>query len=212
MVKKRQTCLLINMPKQLLIVFVKNLVLGKVKTRLAKTIGNKEALNTYKKLIDITQNATRNIKADKHIYFSDEIDKKLWINDPKFIQTGKDLGEKMTNAFKTGFDMGYQHIILIGSDLPDMSASIINQAFNQLNKHPFVFGPSTDGGYYLIGMTNFTPKIFKDKPWSQPHLLKDTLNGINLSYYLLQSYNDIDTFEDLKESSIYNEITSNILP
>lgn len=199
------------MPKQLLIVFVKNLVIGKVKTRLAKTIGDEEALNVYKKLIDITQKATQNIKADKHIYFSDNIDKNLWKNDLKFIQTGNNLGDKMANAFKAGFKMGYQHIILIGSDLPNMSASIINQGFSQLNKHSFVFGPATDGGYYLVGMTNFSPKIFKNKPWSQPQLLNDTLKDIT-SYFLLQPYNDIDTFEDLKESSIYNEITSNILP
>ncbi len=203
------------MPKQLLIVFVKNLVLGKVKTRLAKTIGDEGALNVYKKLIDITQKATQNVKVDKHIYFSDNIDETLWKNNQKFTQTGNTIGDRMSNAFKNSFDRGYEQVILIGSDIPDLTTSIINNGFNALKNNHITFGPAVDGGYYLIGMSKYIPSLFINKPWSQPQLLKQTIKEVelnNFSYQLLQPLNDIDTFEDLKESSIYNEITSKLLP
>jgi rSAM/selenodomain-associated transferase 1 len=197
------------MPKQLLIVFVKNIKLGKVKTRLAKSIGDEAALEIYKKLITITEKATNNLIADKHIFYSDFIDDAQWSNTNKFIQKGNDIGERMSNAFKNGFDLGYEHIILIGSDLPDISKSIIQQGFSALNSTPFVFGQAEDGGYYLVGMAKYHSQIFKDKPWSQPNLLTETLLELDKnrqSYTLLKTLNDIDTYEDLKQSFLINEI------
>ena len=202
------------MPKQLLIVFVKNIQLGKVKTRLAKTIGDKKALEVYKKLIAITEKSTQNINVDCHIYYSDFIDNNYWNNTPKFIQKGNDIGERMANAFKDSFNKGYQQIILIGSDIPDINETIINNGFKALETTPIVFGPAEDGGYYLVGMKINTSSIFMQKPWSQPSLLEETLTELkhnNQSYTLLETLNDIDTFEDLKSSSIYNEITKSIL-
>ena len=134
---------------QLLIIFVKNFVPGKVKTRLAKSIGNNGALDVYKDLFDITHKESLKVDCTRHIYFSDSIMSTFWPNDEKFIQKGTDLGEKMLNAFKKGFEQGYKNIILIGSDLPDISKDIINSGFRALNKNQTVFGPALDGGYYL---------------------------------------------------------------
>ena len=92
------------MSKELLIIFVKNIVLGKVKTRLAKSIGNIGALNVYKDLFNITQKETLKLKIDRHIYFSDIVIDSAWPNDSKFIQKGSDIGERMKNAFKEGFE------------------------------------------------------------------------------------------------------------
>ena len=119
--------------KNLLIIFVKNLIHGKVKTRLAKTIGNEAALNIYKQLITLTQKETQNLSATRHIYYSQEIENSLWVNDEKFIQQGNDLGEKMQNAFQNGFNQGYENIIIIGSDLPNITRDIINSGFDKLN-------------------------------------------------------------------------------
>ena len=202
------------MPKQLLIVFVKNPQFGKVKTRLAKTIGNKKALEVYKKLLAITEKSTQNINVDCHIYFSDFIEENYWKNTPKFVQKGNHIGERMANAFEDSFKQGYQQIILIGSDIPDINKTIINNGFKALETKSFVFGPAEDGGYYLVGMKYYLSSIFKRKPWSQPSLLEETLIELkqnNQSYTLLETLNDIDTFEDLKSSGFYNEITKNIL-
>ena len=109
------------MSKNLVIIFVKNSILGKVKTRLAKSIGNVGAFNIYSELVAITEKASTKINTDKHIYFSDVINPSIWENEKKFIQKGENLGMKMQHAFQNGFDEGYENIVLIGSDLPTIS-------------------------------------------------------------------------------------------
>ncbi|MDO5978141.1 TIGR04282 family arsenosugar biosynthesis glycosyltransferase [Flavivirga spongiicola] len=194
------------MSKELIIVFVKNIKLGKVKTRLAKTIGNQGAFEVYSELVKITELATENMLTDKRIYFSDVVIDGKWKNDYKTIQEGKNLGERMKNAFKKGFEDGYERIVLIGSDLPDISSKHIENGLKNLNSSAVVFGPAIDGGYYLIGMTKMYHSIFNDKPWSESHLLEVTLKELNqekIPYTLLEALNDIDTFEDLENSSFY---------
>jgi len=195
------------MSKNLLIVFVKNIELGKVKTRLAKTVGNTLALNVYKELVYITENCSKKVTANKHIYFSEFINNNFWIDNIKFVQQGFDLGERMQNAFENGFSEGYQKIILIGSDLPDISEEIIDNGFDLLEDNEVIFGPALDGGYYLVGMMKPQFSVFKNKVWSTDGLLKTTLSELsmlNVKTDLLETLNDIDTFEDLKNSKIYD--------
>lgn len=194
------------MSKKLLIIFVKNLTLGKVKTRLAKTVGDKKAFEVYKKLVDITEERSRNVKSDKHIYFSDYLINSKWVDELKFVQEGENLGERMCNAFDYGFKQGYEKVILIGSDLPGISPEIIEKGFGELDINDVVFGPAEDGGYYLVGITKPHKFIFKNKPWSQENLLEVTIEELGkqeLSFSLLQILNDIDTFDDLKSSKLY---------
>ena len=197
------------MSKELIIVFVKNIVLGKVKTRLAKTIGDEAAFNIYSELVKITEKETTKADADRRIYFSDIIVDSKWLKDSKYVQNGLDLGERMKNAFIEAFNDGYEKVILIGSDLPDISKDILNQGLSTLNKNDIVFGPAEDGGYYLIGLTKPHYQVFNNKPWSKPNLLETTLNDLknqNIKFTLLETLNDIDTFEDLKVSSLYNRL------
>lgn len=194
------------MKKQLLIVFVKNIKLGKVKTRLAKTIGNEAAFEVYKELVAITEQATETCEMDKKIYFSDAVVHTKWRNATKKVQFGVDLGARMRNAFIEGFNEGYESIVLIGSDLPDISKEIILKGFSELEMNNIVFGPAEDGGYYLLGMNNLLSSVFKDKPWSQSNLLSNTLKELeknNIQYSLIETLNDIDTFEDLIASDFY---------
>ncbi|MFL1012546.1 TIGR04282 family arsenosugar biosynthesis glycosyltransferase [Flavisericum labens] len=194
------------MNKELVIVFVKNIKLGKVKTRLAKTIGNQGAFEVYSELVKVTEKATEKLSADIHIYFSNAIVNTKWKDAYKAVQEGKDLGERMHNAFKKGFRDGYERIVLIGSDLPEISSHHINQGLKSLNQHETVFGPAEDGGYYLIGLSKMHPFIFENKPWSQPHLLTETLKQLrenNITFTTLETLNDIDTFEDLIDSKFY---------
>ncbi|SFZ89356.1 hypothetical protein SAMN05428642_101191 [Flaviramulus basaltis] len=194
------------MNKELVIVFVKNIKLGKVKTRLAKTIGNQGAFEVYSELVKVTENATKNLSADIRIYFSDEVVDTKWKGFKKTTQKGNDLGERMKNAFEDGFHDGYKHIVLIGSDLPDICNNHINEGLNNLKENEVVFGPAEDGGYYLIGMSKMHDFIFENKPWSQSILFEETTSELklkNIKFATLVTLNDIDTFEDLITSKFY---------
>jgi uncharacterized protein len=194
------------MTEELIIVFVKNITLGKVKTRLAKTIGNQAALEVYTELVKVTENALQHITTNKRICFSETIEENVWLNYQKETQVGIDLGERMKNAFNKGFQDGYKRIVLIGSDLPNITANHLKDALAILKTNHTVFGPALDGGYYLIGQSKPNDFIFENKPWSQPKLLETTLSELNknnVTYSLLETLNDIDTFQDLKASIFY---------
>ncbi|REE27599.1 hypothetical protein DFQ09_101433 [Winogradskyella pacifica] len=194
------------MNKSLVIVFVKNIKLGTVKTRLAKTIGDFGAFEVYTELVKITEKATQKLDIDKRIYFSNAIVDDQWKGEFKAVQHGADLGERMFNAFKDGFDAGYDNIVLVGSDLPDIDVAHIKNGLEALNTNEVVFGPAEDGGYYLVGMSKLNTKIFTNKPWSQPNLLELTLQELQsnqISVGTLDTLNDIDTYEDLIASDFY---------
>lgn len=192
------------MSSELLIVFVKNPELGKVKTRLAATIGPAEALEIYRMLLQKTKDSIQNLPMVKVVYYSGYIDHSdLWSNHlfHKSLQEGHDLGEKMFHAFKSGFEAGYRSVGIIGSDCPDISPELLTQAFLKLKKHDVVIGPAQDGGYYFLGMNQLHKPLFFDKSWSTDKVLRETLNDIrhlNLSHYLLEVLNDIDNEQDLQ--------------
>lgn len=192
------------MQKQLLIVFAKNIVLGKVKTRLAKTQGDSFAFNVYSRLVAITERESLKVQnADVHVYFSDVVVKSKWPNQEKYVQQGTDLGDRMKHAFEQGFAKGYDRIIGVGADLPDLSAEVMEEGLSALKDTDTVFGPSEDGGYYLIGMRKMIPQIFENKPWSTDTLLALTqseLSELGFSTTTLKTLNDVDTIEDLKAS------------
>jgi rSAM/selenodomain-associated transferase 1 len=105
----------------------------------------------------------------------------------------------MANAFSDLFGLGYEKVMIIGSDLLDLNQSHIEHAFEQLNQHDVVIGPSKDGGYYLLGMKIMHESIFKNKAWGKETVLKDTLLDLqNSDVELLEELNDIDTFDDMK--------------
>ncbi|MCR9171669.1 MAG: TIGR04282 family arsenosugar biosynthesis glycosyltransferase [bacterium] len=192
------------MQQQLLIVFAKNIVLGKVKTRLAKTQGDSFAFNVYRRLVDITERESLRVNnTEVHVYFSDVIINSKWPNQEKFVQQGNDLGDRMKHAFEQGFAKGYKRIIGVGADLPDLSAEVMEEGLAALENNDTVFGPSEDGGYYLIGMREMIPQIFENKPWSTDALLEITqkeLEELGFSTATLKTLNDVDTIEDLKAS------------
>lgn len=199
-----------NMGQELLMIFVKNPVPGKVKTRLAKTLGTEKALEIYHELIVHTFNVTRNLPCDKVVFYSDEvIADDVWSggNYQKVVQEGSDLGKRMLNAFKSAFQKGYKKAVVIGSDCFEITEEIIRDAFDSIPKNNFVIGPTHDGGYYLIGMTALHAIIFKNKKWSSDEVLHDTLTDLrhmNGSYKLLPELTDIDTEDDLLASTRKN--------
>ncbi|MEH6535099.1 MAG: TIGR04282 family arsenosugar biosynthesis glycosyltransferase [Psychroserpens sp.] len=190
------------MTKNALIVFARNPELGKCKTRLAKSLGDQSALDIYKYLLQHTANIAKNVDASRYVFYSDEINlNDIWSNTyfSKKLQTGNDLGRRMHNAFEELLNSGYEKVIIIGSDLLDLSEDIIEQAFQKLETNEVVIGPAEDGGYYLLGMKILHSEVFKNKAWGSETVRKDTLKDLRNSHvYLLKELNDIDTFEDMK--------------
>jgi hypothetical protein len=200
------------MGSELLMIFVKNPVAGKVKTRLAKTIGPEKAMEVYQHLIDHTRAVTESLPVDKAVFYSDEIDTTdAWTSSlfQKFDQEGSDLGKRMYNAFKLGFGKAYRKIVVIGSDTFDITSEIISESFQLLERNNFVLGPSHDGGYYLLGMSAMHAQLFRNKKWSSENVLHDTLvdiRNMNGSYHLLPELVDVDTEEDLLISQNKNAL------
>ena len=192
---------------------MKNPVLGTVKTRLAKTLGNEKALSIYEKLLQKTYVETKDIKLDKRIYYSSTIDNNvLWSNDlfKKELQVGNSLGNRMSNAIKSSFEH-YDKVVIIGSDCYHLSKTHILTALEKLEDPSIsvVIGPANDGGYYLLAMNEFIPSLFENKSWSQESLMtetKETLEGLKLKYLLLEELTDIDTEEDLYNCGLENII------
>lgn len=188
-----------------LIIFVKNAEKGKVKTRLARTIGEDKALLIYQELLQYTESVSRPVMAQRKCYYSDFIANTDEFVDgyyDKHIQRGKDLGERMYNAFKDSFGEWAEKVIIIGSDCYDINSGIIEEAFNALDTHEFVLGPSEDGGYYLLGMKSLHKSVFENKEWSTENVFLDTLidiKNIEQSHYLLPTLNDVDKEEDLPD-------------
>ncbi len=177
---------------------------------MAKVIGDEHAFELYQALLDITEKAVTAVDCDKVVYFSELLEDNNWENCKKKIQHGTHLGERMHNAFLDGFALGYESIIIIGSDLPDISSEIIEKGFHKLEKNDVVIGPAEDGGYYLIGLNQPNAQLLEDKPWSQPQLLEVTLEEVKaqkLNVALLETLNDIDTYEDLTASDFFTNNT-----
>lgn len=187
--------------KNLLLIFTRNPELGKVKTRLAKTVGDETALEIYTFLLQKTRAISSKVNADKAVYYSVKIrEHDLWDANiyQKHQQVGEDLGVRMCNAFKNGFDAGYKKVLIIGSDLYDLSSENIEKAFNELDTNDVVLGPAEDGGYYLLGMKSLQQNIFKNKKWGSETVGKDTLADLkDKKVKLLDLKNDIDVYEDI---------------
>jgi rSAM/selenodomain-associated transferase 1 len=195
------------MQKNLLIVFAKNKLFGKVKTRLAKTIGDAAAFEVYETLFHITERESCAVKnADVEVHYSHHIDTEAWVDCLKYVQVGETLGDRMKNAFQAGFKAGYEYIIGIGADLPEIRHESIENGFKALSNTDFVFGPAEDGGYYMVGMAKANGLyIFEGKPWSTTQLLEITKAEIvekGDTVQLFEVLNDIDTIEDLEKSAI----------
>lgn len=184
-------------------IFIKNPELGKVKTRLAKSIGHEKALNVYHLLLDHTLKITSTIKTDKAVFYSDYINENdIWREGEfkKLLQKGEDLGEKMSNAFINAFKMGYKRVVIIGSDCFELNEGILNNAFKILEENEVVIGPANDGGYYLLGLQKYYKQFFENKTWSTENVLLETLHdlsNLNLSFKLLPTLSDIDEEKDL---------------
>lgn len=197
-----------------LIIFIKAPIPGKVKTRLAKDIGNTNAAIIYKAMVNDLRNNLAGCQ-EKIVFFLNELSysREFFFEQNSYLkansnifhqQTGKNLGEKMANAFINTFNLGSDLVLLIGSDIPHISDELIRQYFVHLENHQIVIGPAKDGGYYLIGFQQdaFCHDIFRNISWSTDKVFQQTLTKIRknkLTCYIGPVYRDLDTLSDLKE-------------
>jgi rSAM/selenodomain-associated transferase 1 len=199
--------------KEALILFVKYPEPGRVKTRLAKSIGDIQAASYYKEFLKRIAERLEGLR-DRHevlVYYTPPnkksgIKKVIGSSFKFFPQTGSDLGERMQNAFVESFKRGFERVVIIGGDSPTLPPEYIERAFECLREGTtVVIGPARDGGYYLMGMKGLnilSPySIFSNISWGTSDVLPATLDRLkrnNLSYRLLPQWYDIDTVEDLK--------------
>ncbi|MCG8551159.1 MAG: TIGR04282 family arsenosugar biosynthesis glycosyltransferase [Desulfobacterales bacterium] len=189
------------------IVFIKSPEKGRVKTRLAKGVGETAALALYRCFVMDVLDMVRSTPWALRVYFypDNAFDRiRAWLGDGPdlFPQQGATLGEKMGNALADTFAAGYDRAVLIGSDLPDLPSGILDKAFKGLAQCSAAIGPSRDGGYYLIGFTakGFTPQIFHGIPWGTNQVFDLTVNAFmahQVSHHTLPLWQDIDTRADL---------------
>ncbi len=195
------------MSKDLLLIFTRNPELGKCKTRLAATIGDDAALEIYKFLLAHTVSVTKNLNVHKQVHYSVKVrENDSWDETvfQKKQQEGDDLGQRMMHAFEEGFAEGFERIIIIGSDLYDLSQNDLENAFQSLHDHDFVIGPASDGGYYLLGMKKLKASLFQNKKWGTSTVLKDSLANLDTEkVHILPTRNDVDYYEDIKDEEAF---------
>ena len=191
------------------LVFVKAPERGKVKTRLARRLSPDIAANLYRCFTaDILETLNRGGHFVNICYHPPETENIIvqWLGTGYAYQPqqGRDLGERMADAFVKVFSGGWDMAVLIGTDFPDLPGAVIDEAFQGLVDQGAVIGPAEDGGYYLIGFrsTAFLPEIFENIPWSTPDVFPKTLDIFlkkNHAVHILPQWLDIDEYEDLEQ-------------
>ncbi len=202
------TILLDQKNKETILVFLRAPEKGRVKTRLARDIGEEKALFLYKTFAQKTLSTVEKSGMDHRICFFPEdkqgiVEDWLGLDHTYMPQQGDDLGRRMCNGLSRVFDQGIQKAILVGTDVPDISARHLLAAFDLLSQSKVVIGPSLDGGYWLIGFQRdgFCPDIFRQIEWGTDSVFSATIEKCKvagLSPGILPVLQDIDTLEDLQ--------------
>ncbi len=201
------------MRSNILLYFVKYPTPGKVKTRLARTVGDGEAAKLYTELVEKNLKVIAPFSQQKRynlmIVFDPperEKDFRKWFSLPcEYLpQRGRGLSERLTYAFREAFSSkGSQRVMALGSDTLGLTSDLIEEGFEVLVSKDVVIGPAQDGGYYLIGLSREQPALFRNIPWSTSRVLESTLKIIQrgkLKYHLLKELEDLDEINKISEN------------
>lgn len=183
---------------------------GRVKTRLAAAVGAEAAAEIYRGLLDHTLQEALATHRAVTLALDGRPETGGWIP-PEGVritaQSAGDLGERMHHAFGERFASGATAVVLLGSDIPGVSAELVEEAFTRLGRIPVVIGPAADGGYWAVGQTRPGLDIFSGVPWSTPTTLAETrkrLRVFGVDFAELARLRDIDTIGDLEAVLSYN--------
>jgi rSAM/selenodomain-associated transferase 1 len=190
-----------------LIIFAKSPIPGKVKTRLIPYITPTEAAELYKAFVTDIICDTHKLKCEQVTiaYTPSNAEATFHSICGRSVnylpQKGNNLGERMKNAFKHSFDKGFKRTVIIGTDSPTLPLSYIRDAFDALKEAPVTIGPTFDGGYYLIGLSEQNDAIFDGVDWSTSRVFGQTMTriqAINKQLYVLPPWYDVDTSDNLE--------------
>lgn len=197
-----------------LILFVRLPRAGVVKTRLAANLGDELANKFYRLCAERILRESRHVSGNirRYVFCADKNNKdkvQRWVGREFHIrgQRNGDLGTRMYDAFASVFSSGAETAILVGTDIPDLSAHIIETGYRALETHDVVIGPTYDGGYYLLGTNAVHRELFAEMPWSTERVLGKTFDVLvqqGFSYRLLPRLIDVDTETDLKRWCAHN--------
>jgi uncharacterized protein len=198
----------------LIILFVKAPVRGQVKSRLAAVLGDDTTRELYRNFcLDILDTLEQTGLPVRICYYPPDSGNAVagWMGPGHeyLPQEGRDVGERMENAFRQAFSRGFSRAVLIGSDIPDLPAPFFSDAMAALLSYDAVIGPARDGGYYLIGFRNdtFLPGVFSGIPWSTGTVFRSTMHAFGQAgqrVHALPLWQDVDTMEDLKDLEVRN--------
>lgn len=184
----------------------------KSQNRLMPFLCAEECKSLYNCFVKDVYQKSRISGVDVYVFFSPQ-DKKgvfqslLGTDAVLLPQHGDDLGQKMKNAIGAVLRMGYEKVVLMGTDIPHIHPETIRNAFDSLDVRDIVIHPALDGGYYLIGMKQEHDSIWNIRRYGTNTVMYDTLQHIkaqNLSTSVGQMYYDIDCKEDLRQ--LWNDV------
>lgn len=190
-----------------LAIFARVPVYGRVKKRLAADVGADAALRAYEALLasTLSELAPGSGTFESEIWVDGDVDAfARWqgrragsgssaARFPLIAQCAGDLGQRMAWAFDQGVN------VLVGTDIPDMTASYVEGAVAALRAADLVLGPTEDGGYCLVGMNSPRPELFEGIPWGTADVLASTLHAASaLRVELLDAMWDVDDGQGLE--------------
>lgn len=188
-----------------LAVFAKYPRVGHVKTRLQNVLSARQCFLLHRALLGDVAERCQSLDVSHHLFLADcQQDQAATLAESLHgtwqvgLQRGRDLGERMHNAFRD-LAARYRRIVLLGTDSPDLPLGRLRRAFRELRRWPVVLGPSSDGGYYLLGLSRPQPQIFRDIQWGSRQVLEQTLRRLEPGeVHLLEEWYDVDREEDLQ--------------
>jgi rSAM/selenodomain-associated transferase 1 len=190
------------------LVFVRSPRIGAVKTRLMRKLSAADTLTLYRCFAaDVLETVSRQ-GFPVRVCFHPPADAPLvrdWLG-PRLAlepQRGRDLGERMAGALAGAFQRGRNRCLLLGTDVPDLPGTVLKDAMEALERSDAVLGPSSDGGYYLVGFrrSGWEPRAFAGIPWGTPAVLERTvalLRGRRRSVAFVRTWRDVDEPRDLE--------------
>ena len=188
-----------------LLVFLKSPRPGRVKTRLARSVGDEAACALYRGMVeDLLQRLSPLSRVELRITPDATVERHAdWLR-PGWRARGQgegSLGQRLSRAFRDHARGGARRILAIGSDTPDLALSHLQEGYSALERAPVVLGPARDGGYWLIGARGHAPRLFEEIPWSTARVLEATLERVEeLGHHaiLLETLEDVDDEESLE--------------
>ena len=190
-----------NKMKKCLVILAKTPFLSDVKTRLSAKIGIKNTHIFYKMCKNCLEDLTSKLEYDIKIATAEKegASSYYWEGFNTFFAEGKNIAEKQNFIFQELLQI-YESVILIGIDIPQLNKKFINNAFMYLEKNNQIIGPSTDGGFYLIGSkSNIKKEVWENTEWSCAKTMQTFVRSLNPRPYKLRKFSDVDEFQDLSE-------------